>query len=137
MSAIELIEKSNSKLKKALENYHSVQNQDTLKAVISALVSSRLLVPGTQTDKEATFSIIKNPKGEPFFLAFTDREELKKFTEKEYLVLPLKQMALVLQQNPTIKGFVINVKGNGSFILPSSLADRIIASYAMADLARE
>lgn len=135
MSAVELIEKANLPLQKALQNYHSLQNNDTLKEVVRCLTNTRLFVPGEQHNQQATFSIVHNPDKEPFFLAFTSREELHKFTDKEFVLLTLQQMAEVLQQNPSIKGFVIDIKGS-SFILPCKLADRIIASYAMADLAR-
>lgn len=133
MNTIEMIEENNRALKQSLATFHLTQNKDTFRKVVEGLVHSTFLMPGTQVNADVTLSIALNPEKKPFFLAFTDREELRKWKKtEEYLVIPFRQMIEAVVTNPKIAGVVINAKGN-NFILPAKQAGIIAQQFQVAD----
>ena len=74
-----------------------------------------------KADSTISFKTITNSLNESFFLAFTDWEELGKWSkEKEQtLIVPYDDLkAMVLKDNTNIKGFVINAYGQNFLITP-------------------
>ncbi|MBR1663505.1 MAG: SseB family protein [Ruminococcus sp.] len=119
---------SNPKLIEAIEAMRADFTPETQNTTINAALRGTFFVPAiiekkkeivANADNEvkfeekpkARFLLIKKQDGETFFPAFTDDEELSKFKSNEpYQRVKMRfgDIAMLVEQVPSIKGFVIN-----------------------------
>lgn len=119
---------TNPELVEAMEEMRKNSNQDTQNKVINIVLRSTFLIPCT-VNKDAQliadednhvhfderpqvkFLLVTHPQMGTFFPVFTDEEELKTFrSEKPYKGFSMKfsDLAMLTEQTPSVKGFVIN-----------------------------
>lgn len=119
---------TNPKLIEAIQAMRENFTPDTQNVTINAALRGTFYVPAVIERKKeivanaknevkfeekpkARFLLIKKPDGETFFPAFTDADELAKFKASEpYQRVKMRfgDLATLVEQVPSIKGFVIN-----------------------------
>lgn len=119
----------NSALKKAATALREENNPKNFNAVVNLMMRSVFLAPakieiGEDAPKpdengriqlpkntKVTFALLKSGEGKSFFTAFTDAEELNKWTNKpegQVMLLRFDDYARMLNGNDHVDGFVLN-----------------------------
>lgn len=124
-------EAMNLPVQNAIAAYYHDRSQKNVALILQALTSAVLLVPGIQKEEgpamgvKVSFSIIKDGSGKPYFPAFTSVKQLaawspEKAKTQAFLPVDFTRMAEILEENPSIGGFMINVKSQ-PFLMPARL----------------
>jgi len=119
----ELVESMNTCLNEKTDENESVFIKKVTKAhFLAPIIFNGEIEKGLLTeDSTMSFKTITNSLDETYFLAFTDWEELRKWSkEKEQtLILHYDDLkAMVLKDNLNMKGFIINPYGQNFLITP-------------------
>lgn len=119
----------NSALKKAATALREENNPKNFNAVVNLMMRSVFLAPAKieigevapkpdengriqlPKNTKVTFALLKSGEGKSFFTAFTDAEELNKWTNKpegQVMLLRFDDYARMLNGNDHVDGFVLN-----------------------------
>ncbi|MEE8808797.1 MAG: SseB family protein [Lactimicrobium sp.] len=124
-------EELNVPVQQAISAYYHDRSQKNVAVILQSLTRAVLLVPGVQKEEgpangvKVSFSIIKDGSGKPYFAAFTSVKQLaawspEKAKTQAFLPVDFTRMAQILEENPVIGGFMINVKSQ-PFLMPARL----------------
>lgn len=123
---------SNPALKAALQKMKEERSPTNLNLTINELVKAVMLAPAriefdasaAQPDEQGrvklpkdtkiNFLLLNTTEGKPYFMAFTDAEELRKWKQEDgqqVMALRFDDYATMLENNANIAGFVINPFG--------------------------
>lgn len=124
---------TNPKLKEAAAAVRANNTPETLNLLINEMTRSMMLAPakidfGGQAPKpdangrvqmpkgtKINFLMLNTKEGEPYFMAFTDWQELQKWTKdtkQQTMMLRFDDYARMLEQNDKAAGFVLNPYGD-------------------------
>ncbi|PRR81363.1 enhanced serine sensitivity protein SseB [Clostridium vincentii] len=123
LTNVELVNSMNTCLnEKTVENEFAFIEKLTKANFLAPIIFKGEIENGViKEDSTMSFKTITNSVDEAFFLAFTDWEELGKWSKQkeQTLIVPYDDLkAMVLKDNLNIKGFVINAYGQNFLITP-------------------
>ena len=119
-ASIEQEESHNNKLLKAIRKFRTEKNAETQQEMLGLLVNANFLTPAIIRENAATdshganidFCMIKNNREESFLLAFTNKKEMRKWTnvpDQKTVMLSFHNYAeMIMSEKAEAKGFVIN-----------------------------
>ncbi len=113
------IKKMNGPLKSAIGTYYENQSAKTATNVLSNIVNANLLVPAVNAPsipaktQQMSFYIIRDKDNNTYFLAFTEEEEVAKWSkekvaDQQYLIFDFVHLVDAIERNPGISGYIIN-----------------------------